>query len=148
MSQHICLPETSSRWLTLTKLHHDLSAALNKLSSSEDHDFCNEYKHFVALAEQIFRREEEWMEEIDLSVFKEHLEQHANALCALHHVHRRVMEGEINLGREVADKLLPHWIAFHMSSMDEAFAHITQMALPESHQFAGPIAISAVGSLH
>jgi hemerythrin len=144
MSQRIFLSATSPSLLALSELHRDLANALNKLSSIEDQDFCNEYKHFVALAEQVFRREEEWLEQNDLPAFKYHQEQHARALGALHHVHRRVMDGEIELGREVADKLLPQWIAFHMSSMDDALARAMQMDLPESHQSES----SAAGPLH
>lgn len=84
------------------------------------------------------------MEQIDLPIFNDHQEQHARALGALHHVHRRVMDGEIELGREVVDELLPQWIAFHMASMDETLTHAVQMDLPESRQSASFAATSAV----
>lgn len=148
MSRRICLSETSPGLLALSELYRDLAAALDRLSSTRDHDFCDAYKHCVALAEQVFRQEEEWMTQIDLPTFKDHQEQHARALGALHHVHRRVMDGEIDLGREVVDELLPQWIAFHVASIDETLAYAVQMDLPESRQSASFAAASATRLFH
>jgi hypothetical protein len=53
-------------------------------------------------------------------------------LGGLHAIHGRVEEGDIKLGREVAEKLLPQWFAFHISTMDEAFALAMQVAQSEA----------------
>ncbi len=68
------------------------------------------------------------MEEIDFPIIKSHREQHARVLSALHHVHSRVMNGDLVMGHEVVEKLLPQWFVFHISTIHAALAAAMQMA--------------------
>jgi hemerythrin-like metal-binding protein len=67
--------------------------------------------------ERDFREEEDLMEAIDFPGIKEHREQHARVLSALHHVEA----GEPGAARE-AVLLLPQWFQLHLSTMDTPLA--------------------------
>ncbi len=127
-----CVAEMSSGVPMMDQLHHDIFEALEKVSRSTDQAFSNEYRIFVAKMEYAFRREDQWMEEIDLPASNLHQEQHARVLGALHNVHSRVMDGELRLGREVVDHLLPQWLEFHISTVDMALALAMQLAQTET----------------
>jgi hemerythrin-like metal-binding protein len=112
----------------MDELHRNLFAALDGLAAAADHDFCGRYEAFVSQLELAFRSEEQWMDDIDFPAFRAHQEQHARVLGGLHAIHGRVVGGDIKLGREVVEKLLPQWFAFHISTMDEALAFAMQLA--------------------
>jgi hemerythrin len=120
------LTEDSSGASAMDKLHQNVFQALDELAVKSDSEFRTEYGVFVAKMEQIFREEEQWMDAIDYSVSMLHREQHARVLGALHNVHSRVMYGEIGVGREVVERLLPQWFSFHASTMDAALARAMQ----------------------
>jgi hemerythrin len=124
--------ETMSGVPELDQLHRNLFAALDRLASATDEDFCAGYDDFVSQLEHAFRMEEEWMDDIDFPVFKVHQEQHARVLGGLHATHGRIEEGDVKLGREVVEKLLPQWFALHISTMDEALALAMQVAQAEA----------------
>lgn len=128
MTPPVWLTEISSGVPAMDKLHQDFFEALNEVSSRKDREFSAGYGAFVTKVEQIFRQEEQWMEDIDFPVSKAHQEQHARVLGALHHVHSRLMSGELGVGREVVDQLLPEWFAFHISTMDAPLALAMRMA--------------------
>lgn len=114
--------DVSSGVPALDRLHYDIYKALDAVSASSDNEFSERYGAFVYQVERTFREEERWMEEIDPIVMRHHQEQHARVLGALHNTHLRVMNGEIQLGREVTDQLLPQWFALHRSTMDATLA--------------------------
>ncbi len=120
--------ETTSGVQVMDELHYDIFDAMDALSRHEDHEFGAEYETFLKTIEQAFRQEEQWMDEIGFLASRTHLEQHARALEALHKVHSRVMAGDLQLGREVIDQLLPRWFTFHLSTMDATLALAMQMA--------------------
>lgn len=128
MSFTLQLPEISFGIPAIDKLHHDLSATLGELSAMTDKDFGIEYPRFVKQVEDMFRQEEQCMEDIPFRDFKAHQEQHARVLGALHNVHSRVMAEEITLGREVVDDLFPQWLAFHIETMDISLALAMKIA--------------------
>lgn len=120
-------PDNSSGVPIMDQLHRDLFESLDRLSISKDSEFANGYKVLVSQVEQVFRKEQQWMEEISFPSLKAHQEQHARVLGALHNVHAYVMEGELTLGREVVTNLFPQWFAFHISTMDRSLALAMQM---------------------
>lgn len=117
----------------MDRLHHEFFNALENLSASKDHEFNERYRAFVNQVEVAFREEDQWMEDIDFPGLRSHQEQHARVLGALHNVHFRLMNGEMQLGREVVEQLLPQWFAFHISTMDNALALAMQLAQSEAH---------------
>lgn len=123
--------DISSGVPAMDRLHHDLFSALDNLSSSEDADFCTEFATFVRQMERAFREEEAWMDELDFQEMTAHQEQHARLLGALHHIHAQVMDGDVGIGRHVADDLLPQWLLLHISTMDTPFALAMQVARSE-----------------
>jgi len=127
MIDMIWLAESSSGVPAMDELHRNFIEDLKTLSPCNDDELSAEYGAFVGKVERTFRKEEELMEEIDSPVSKVHREQHARVLDALHHVHARVMGGEIGIGREVMLNLFPQWFAFHVSTMDAALAQAIQM---------------------
>jgi hemerythrin len=113
--------------VALDELHRDFFMDLNNLCSGPDETFAPRYAVFVDTVERIFRQEEQCMEEVDSSSLQQHQEQHARVLGALHNVQSRVMDGDICLGRDVAKRLLPQWMAFHMATMDTLLATEIQL---------------------
>lgn len=116
----------------MDKIHLDFLTAIKELSSSKEHEFSGKYGVFVSKVEHIFQQEDQWMEELDFPILRVHQEQHARVLGALHNVHSHVMEGDVGLGREVVEHLLPQWFSFHMSTMDAVLALAMQMAQAET----------------
>ncbi len=121
-------PAHSARRPSLEILQQNLLVQLGELGHVSDSDFALGYKAFVGCAEQAFCTEEEWMEALDLPSLPGHREQHACALGALHHVHSRVMGGDIVIGREVIRRLLPRWFSIHAKTMDEILATAMRQA--------------------
>ncbi|KRB92783.1 bacteriohemerythrin [Noviherbaspirillum sp. Root189] len=107
----------------MDRLHCALSQALKELSAVEDLRFADAFRNFVAKMERSFRQEEAWLEETQCPSLLMHLEEHARALSALHHLHSRIMAGGISEGREVVQYVLPHWLAFHITTMDFAMTN-------------------------
>ncbi|HJV82427.1 hypothetical protein [Noviherbaspirillum sp.] len=124
--------ETASGVQAMDRLHYDVFQAMDELSRSTDQEFDGAYRVFVRRLEQAFRQEECWMEEIDFPASNVHQEQHARVLGALHNIHSRVMAGDVQSGREVADHLLPQWFALHLSTQDMILAVAMQTMQAES----------------
>lgn len=114
----------------IDRMHKDFLQALGGLCATRDCDFIDRYQDFVRQAEEAFRVEEEWMEQLDLPVIKSHREQHARVLGALHHVYSRILDGDLEVGREVVKRLLPRWFILHISTMDAALASAMREASP------------------
>ncbi|MDB5772341.1 MAG: hypothetical protein V7606_4158 [Burkholderiales bacterium] len=123
-------------WLSgvpeMDELHRNLTAALDRLAAAADHEFRAGFEAFVSQLELAFRMEEQWMDDIDFPAFRVHQEQHARVLGGLHAIHARVSSGDIKLGREAVENLLPQWFAFHIATMDEALALAMQVAKAET----------------
>lgn len=117
--------------LALDSLHRTILEAVEMLSNCSDQEFGAGYRSLVALVEQAFAQEDEWMDHMDFPAAKTHREQHARILGALHNVHSRVMQGDIGQGREAALHLMPLWFDFHVSTMDAALATAMQLATIE-----------------
>ncbi len=128
MPQEISKTELCTGIVAIDNLHREFLRALEHLSSTPDHAFEPKYRAFVQTAEKTFGIEEAWMEDLDCAIIHAHREQHARVLGALHNVHARLMDGDITLGREVAEKLLPQWFAFHVSTMDVALGALLESA--------------------
>jgi hemerythrin len=151
MLQAILPPEMSTGVAAMDELHRDFFEALIGLSSTSAKEFEARYGAFVSKAEHVFSTEEQWMEEIDFPIIKSHREQHARVLSALHHVHSRVMNGDLMTGREVVEKLLPQWFVFHISTMDVALAAAMQIGdidvmRPASAPFVSYADMSSISS--
>lgn len=112
----------------MDRLYCALSQALEELLTIEDLRFADAFCNFVAKLEHSFRQEEAWLEEMQCPSVLMHLEEHARALSALHHLHSRIMAGGIAEGREVVRHVLPHWLALHMANMDFAMTQLPDQA--------------------
>lgn len=106
----------------LDELHRSCHAAITELINAGPARLEAGFPDLLSRFEQAFRTEERWMDDIDYPALKSHREQHARVLGALYHVHGRVMDGDIVLGRYVVDDLLPQWLSLHIDTMDNALA--------------------------
>jgi len=147
MEQSAWLPDESSGFPAMDALHCEFFSLLTELSHTDDQQFIARYQPFVARVEQIFAKEEGWMEEAAFPLFREHQEQHARVLSALHHVFPLVAEGELTLGRKIVQTLLPQWLAFHMTTMDMALALALQLREMNSSHSEDPRIVNEAGSL-
>lgn len=87
------------------------------------------------------------MEDSEFPLTRSHREQHARVLGALHRLHRQVMDGDLEPGREAIDNLLPQWFAFHISTMDTALAYTMQMKIAQTAASSTVERESAAGAL-
>jgi hemerythrin len=114
------------------ELHREIFEALADLGSVADREFSACYSEMVAKVEHAFAKEEEWMAGCDFPMLKSHREQHARVLRALHRTHSQAMNGYFVPGRNVVERLLPSWLAFHICNMDMALAAAMQVCDPEA----------------
>jgi hemerythrin-like metal-binding protein len=105
----------------LDRSHLDMLAALADLEKLPDDMFMSTYPRVVAAIEQDFRAEESLMEQLDVTAFRAHLEQHARVLSALHHAAAEDMAGNTGSARR-AVRLLNEWFVMHIDTMDRALA--------------------------
>ncbi len=115
----------------MDELHRAFFDTLMELSLVNDEKFSLCYATFVEKTERLFAIEDRWMEEIDFPALQSHREQHARVLGALHNVASHVMGGDLVIGRDVIERLLPQWCVFHMTTMDMALGMFMQMARHE-----------------
>jgi hemerythrin-like metal-binding protein len=127
MHQAILSSDISSGVLAMDALHKNFFDALEELSSSIDSEFHVGYDKFLRTVERAFATEEKWMEEIDFPALKSHREQHARVLGGLHNIRSRVVEGDLALGHDAVERLLPQWFIFHTFTMDAPLATAMQM---------------------
>lgn len=127
MHQAILSHDISSGVAAMDALHKNFFDALDELSTASDSEFHIGYDRFIRKVERTFSTEEQWMEEIDFPALKSHREQHARVLSGLHHIRSRVMEGDLALGHDAVERLLPQWFIFHAFTMDAPLATAMQM---------------------
>lgn len=116
----------------LDKLHQSCHAAIEELIHAGPDRLAAGFPDLLKNFEHAFRTEERWMDDIDYPALKSHREQHARVLGALCHVHGRVMDGDLVIGRHVVDDLLPGWLSLHIETMDNALAVALCAESPEA----------------
>ncbi|MDB5797381.1 MAG: hypothetical protein JWP36_1283 [Paucimonas sp.] len=112
---------TGLRWLD--DHHCRLAQALQEANEASDRDFCKAYRALIGKLETAFREEEERLDDVNPALVKSHREQHGRVLRGLHCAHSRILDGDIELGREIISDLLPKWLGLHIASMDIPLAN-------------------------
>ena len=107
----------------LDEAHQALFADMMRLFAAPDSELAEGLSQLCDKLERDFREEEDLMEALDWHDVKEHREQHARVLSALHHVE----VGEPGEARE-AIMLLPQWFQLHVATMDRALAAALDLA--------------------
>lgn len=101
----------------LDAAHRELFDEMLRLGSARDSELRAGFPVLADKLECDFREEEALMETIDYPGIKEHREQHARVLSALHHVDVE----DVAAARECLE-LLPQWFQVHLATMDTALA--------------------------
>lgn len=118
----------------LDEAHKALFHEMMRLHAAPDSELAEGLPRLCDKLERDFREEEDLMEALDLPDVKEHREQHARVLSALHHVE----VGEPAEARE-ALMLLPQWFQLHLATMDRSLAaglHPVGLPKPQSGGYA------------
>ena len=113
MDQFAWTPAMELGNLALDEAHKGLLAEMMRLCAAPDSELADGLPKLCDKLERDFSDEEDLMEALDRPEFKEHREQHARVLSALHHVEA----GEPAEARE-ALMLLPPWFELHVATMD------------------------------
>lgn len=113
-------------------LYPQLFSEIAELSVLPDAEFILRYFEFIANLERDFVVEEQWMEQLDSQLQREHRAEHAQLLGLLHHAQTRMVDGDCSLGRKIIP-LLTHWFTEHIATMDTAWA-LAMARRPASHQ--------------
>ena len=100
--------------------HQSVFRLMEQINCCRDYELPENFKILVLAMEQIFGSEQRLMEKSGFPAMKCHLEQHARVLAALHHVHRRVMQGDTILAHRVGGQLLSEWFKLHTGTLDQA----------------------------
>lgn len=103
---------SSAHWME--ELQTCVTVALRKVDTASDSDFCQAYRGLVSQLESVFRAEEDHMDGMDPAEIRAHREQHARVLRGLHCAHSQVLDGDLELGREIVRELLPRWLGMHL----------------------------------
>ncbi|MBZ2207104.1 bacteriohemerythrin [Massilia soli] len=117
MDEFAWAPEMELGNPALDEAHKALFAEMMRLYTAPDSELAEGLPQLCDKLERDFREEEDLMEALDRPDVKEHREQHARVLSALHHVE----VGEPAEARE-ALMLLPQWFQQHLATMDRALA--------------------------
>ncbi len=125
MLRDIWAPEFTTGAAWMDDLHYGISKSLRRTGEALDRDFPTAYASLVAKLELAFRQEEEKMDEADPAAMKSHREQHARVLRGLHCAHAQILDGDVQLGREITSELLPRWLGWHIAAMDIPLAKTT-----------------------
>ena len=98
---------------------------LEQTAAESDEHFAQDFPAMVAAVEAGFRHEELLMETLGYERLREHREENAVILCALHRVMPQVEHGDLALGRQVLEALRDV-LALHRLSSDLALAMAPQ----------------------
>lgn len=101
----------------LDAAHRELFDEMLRLGNAPDSELRAGFPVLADRMERDFREEEALMETIEYPGIKEHREQHARVLSALHHVDVE----DVAAARECLE-LLPQWFEVHLATMDTALA--------------------------
>lgn len=125
MLREIWAPEFTTGAAWMDDLHRGVAISLRRVREALDDDFPRVYANLVARLELAFREEEERMSDLNSATIKCHREQHARVLRGLHCAYAQILDGDVQLGREVASELLPRWLSWHIAEMDIPLANST-----------------------
>ena len=128
MAEDVLWTESMSLGLaTMDNMHQEFFSEVARLTRASDEEFIARFTQFIGMVEQAFHKEEGWMVELDFPGFRQHLEEHAMVLSALHHAAPHIAEGDLGEGREII-KLFPLWFVHHLGNRDKPLALALQMA--------------------
>lgn len=99
--------------------HDELRAALARLAALPDPDFGPGFPDLVTGIERDFRHEEDLMDAIGYAQLRNHREEHARVLAALHQTELHVAAGDVGTGRKAVE-LLAQWLTVHEAGADSA----------------------------
>ena len=125
MLREISAPEFTTGAAWMDELHHGTAICLRRTCEALDRDFTDAYAKLVARLELAFREEEERMSDLNPATIKCHREQHARVLRGMHCAYAQILDGDVQLGRQVANELLPRWLSWHIAEMDIPLANST-----------------------
>jgi hemerythrin len=101
--------------------HREFVEQLNRVGEAADAAVLAALDDFIAHTEAHFSQEEKWMEAINFPPLGCHKGEHQKVLETVLEVRRRVAEGDVRLGRTLAEALA-EWFPQHATSMDAMLA--------------------------
>lgn len=115
-------PEMTLGITEIDKAHQEFLANVEKISRMPDDLLYDNLLQLTGKLEKDFRQEEDLMEACNSVEIKEHREQHAKLLKALHYLIPDIMQGNYAAARRAID-VLPCWYLMHLSTSDQVMAH-------------------------
>ena len=106
---------------TMDETHREFVDLLNRVAAASEDDLPASLDEFVKHTEEHFGQEERWMQEIAFPPLHCHQGEHDNVLEVIREVRRRVADGQVQIGRTLADALA-EWFPQHAGSMDTVLA--------------------------
>jgi hemerythrin-like metal-binding protein len=107
--------------------HREFVDQLNRVGAAGPSGLLAALDDFIVHTESHFGQEERWMDAIEFPPRGCHRGEHAKVLETVREVRRRVAEGDVRLGRTLAEALA-EWFPQHATSMDAILAmYMTQI---------------------
>ncbi len=100
--------------------HRSLRHAAHWLRVCPEYDVSDAYVNVMKAAESSFALEQALMDQLEFPATRDHLEQHARVLRALHCMHPAVLDGATATGRRIGGQLLIDWFRLHNQTLDTA----------------------------
>lgn len=97
--------------------HQEFVQAYNELAAAGTDEFLPRLDAFIAHCEAHFDQENRWMDAVSFPGC--HKSEHDRALAVMYEVRKRVVVGDLFLGKRLVEEL-PAWFENHASGMDAA----------------------------
>ena len=101
--------------------HREFVAQLNRVGVAADTEVLGALDDFIAHTETHFGQEEQWMDALEFPPRGCHRGEHEKILETAREVRKRVADGDVRLGRMLAEALA-EWFPQHATSMDAILA--------------------------
>ncbi|MBT0960629.1 hemerythrin domain-containing protein [Denitromonas iodatirespirans] len=99
--------------------HREFVVCYNAMVNADDSAFLGQLDAFIQHTVRHFAQENVWMEKVNFPGC--HRAEHDRVLAVIQDVRKRVANGDIALGRRLAEEL-PAWFETHATGMDAALA--------------------------
>ncbi|MGR4868348.1 bacteriohemerythrin [Variovorax sp. LARHSF232] len=103
-------------------LHEEFLALVQALAQAPDHAVADTLDALALNARAHFDAEDQWMIESDFPAQGCHIDEHAAVMRSIEGVQRRVLHGEHEAARRLAQALV-EWFPGHADYLDSALAH-------------------------
>lgn len=107
----------------MDRTHDELHALIEQAAECKDAaGLATALDGIIEHTEQHFKQEEEWMEQCQFKLIKEHLAEHRQLMGEMNMMKKRLRPMTKGLVYSFIQEKLPDWLAMHLQKMDSLLA--------------------------